>query len=218
MVVDHALMAENVGMRVAEAAVAAQVALETGLVLVLLLATGALVVFVCLALLLESVVVVVLDLLGALEILETHTTVGVPDQMAMHDPGTRVVGLEADDSPAGNEGGWGTTTEEQDSVTSDGIVELELSNHVRGENTTTLAEDGEVVTVKMHGVRGLEVVLNDKVYPLVGRSIKQSGVAVHRAVVWKIGQCGQGLKSGVLKGHVDGLAASRCGTVGAEIA
>lgn len=123
-------MAENIGVRVAEAAVAAQVALETGLVLVLVLTTGALVVFVCLALLLESVIVVVLDLLGALEILETHTTVSVPDQMAMHDPGTRVVGLEANDSPARDEGGRGTATEEQGSITSDGVVELELSNHV----------------------------------------------------------------------------------------
>lgn len=69
----------------------------------------------------------------------------------------------------------------------------------------------------MHGVRCLEVVLDDEVYPLVGRSIEQSGVAVHGAVVWKVGQRGQGLKSGVLKGHVDGLASSRCGTVGAKI-
>lgn len=134
-------MAENISVGVAEALVAAQVSLETGLILVLLCATRSLVVFVGLALLLESIIVVVLDLGGTLKVLETHTAVGVPDQMAMHDPGTWVVGLEANDSPARNESLWGTTAEEQSSITADGVVEVELSNHICGENTTALAQD-----------------------------------------------------------------------------
>lgn len=73
------------------------------------------------------------------------------------------------------------------------------------------------MTVKMHWVRCLEVVLDDEVNPLVGRSIKHSSVSINGAVVGEAGKCGQGLESGVLECYVDGLAASRCGAVGAEI-
>lgn len=186
-------MAENISVRVAKPLVAAQVSFDTGLIGVLLMATSISVGFVVRALLLKLSAVVVLDLGRALEILETHTTVSVPDQVAVHDPGAWVVGLETDDSPTRNEGLRSAATEKQSSVSSDGVVEVELSNHVRCENTTTLSEDGEVVSVKMHGVRSLEVVLDHEIYPRVGGAIEHDGISEQGAVVGQARQCGQGL-------------------------
>ena len=158
-------MADNISVRVAETVAGVQVTLETGLIGVLLVATSIYVRLVAGTLLLELSAVVVLDLSGALEVLETHTTVSVPDQVAMHNPGTWVVSLETDDSPAGNKGLRATSTEEESSVSSNGVVEVKLTNHVGRENTTALSEDGEVVPVKMHWVRCLEVVLDHEVDP-----------------------------------------------------
>jgi len=184
--------------------------LETRLIRILDASTASLVCVVCSTLILELGLVVVLagtNLGWSLKVLKSHTTVSMPDNMAMHEPGTWVIGLESNDRPAGAHCCWVASTEKKGSVSSDWVGEVELSNHVGCEHTTTLAEESEIVAVKVHRVRGDEVVLDHKVGPRVCRTVQDDSTAVDRAVVSDVGQGGKRLEGRVTERHVDGLCA-----------
>lgn len=104
--------------------------------------------------------------------LNTHTKLGMPEDMAMHKPSTRVVGLETDNGVS-----WlscthrvngGSGTVEENSVTSHRVVEIERWDISIGKSfVVRLSKDSEVMAVKMHRVRRDESVLDDPVNPLV---------------------------------------------------
>ena len=135
---------------------------------------------------LEAVAAVVLsriDRIRLFNILQRHAAVGVPDDVAMHDPGARVVGLEADDCPAAlGSAACAGDAEQQGSVAADGVGEVEGGGVGGGEDAFALAEDGEVVAVEMDRVGGLEIVLDHEVDPVAGGAVEDYGVGVDRAI------------------------------------
>lgn len=122
------------------------------------------------------------DLTWSLDELHTHTTVGVPDDVTVHDPRTRVVGLETDDGPTWD---WilrGSRTEEKNSITSRRVDEVQRWDVSSGEESSFfLTEDREIVAVKMHRVGSDELVLNDPVDPGVSSLVKDDSVRVESA-------------------------------------
>lgn len=91
-----------------------------------------------------------IDLVWALDELHGQTTLNVPHNVAVHEPGTWVVGLEADDGVTQRRAR--AATSEHDCVTTGRVDEVEGADV--GECAEAFAEDGHVVTVQMHGVRG----------------------------------------------------------------
>ncbi len=161
-----------------------QISLQARLVAEMAFTTSGAVSIISLALALEAGTVIVrggIDRGRLLNVLQRHTAIRVPDDMAMHDPRARVVGLEANDCPAtlGNATSAGDTEQER-SVSADGVGEVETSGLSGGEDTFALAEDGEVVAVQMDGMRGLEVVLDNEVDPVAGRTVEDDRVGVDR--------------------------------------
>lgn len=208
--------AHDVAVRVSPRVTALEMSLDAGFVRRLDLTTGGLVRLVRSAFALETLAVVVLasgNLRGALEILQAHATVGVPDQVTVHHPRARVVGLEANNRPAGSEASGAGEAKEEGGVTANRVVEVEKSNHVGGEHSTALTEHGEIVAVKMHGVRGLEVVLNHKVDPRLGWAVQDIQVRVQGAVIAQGGKSCQSLERRLIVGHVDALAGHGRATV-----
>lgn len=106
------------------------------------------------------------DVRGALDPLEGETAVNVPHDMAVHQPRAWVVRLEADDGVAGGRTGAGGT-DQQGSVTTHWVVEVEGAGERWVPGGASLAQNAHVVAVQMHGVRGEELVLDDEVVPLV---------------------------------------------------
>ena len=84
----------------------------------------------------------------------------MPRDVAMQEPGTWVVGLEADDGV--------TLAGQHRSVTTRWAGEVERADQGRVEGTLALAEERKVVAVQMHWVGCEELVLDDEVDPLVG--------------------------------------------------
>ena len=84
----------------------------------------------------------------------------MPDDVAVHEPRAWVVGLEADDGVAlaGQHGGVATSR----------IGKVERGDKGGVEDADALAEEGEVVAVQMHGMRGEELVLDNEVVPAIG--------------------------------------------------
>lgn len=158
-----------------------------------------------------------IDLIGSLKELKAHTTIGVPDNVTVHEPGARVVSLEADDCPARDKCLWGAATEEQNSISSYRVLEIELANHVGCEDTSSLTKHRKVMTVQMHGVRCLEVVLNDEVDPRICRAVEDSSVAEERAVVRQTWQSSQCLQGWLIVSDIDGLVGRWSGAVVREI-
>ena len=168
----------------------------------------------------EAIAVVVLasvDLLWSLKVLKTHTTVSVPDDVAMHDPGTWIVSLETNDGPARCECNWGTETSEQSSVSSNGVIEIKLANHTSGEDTSALAKHREVVTVKMHWVRCLEVVLDNEVYPVTSGTIEHNSIGIDGAVVGQVRHSCEGLEGWLVEGDINGLATNKGSRVSRQV-
>jgi hypothetical protein len=100
------------------------------------------------------------DFRWALQELHGETAGRVPRDVAVHEPGTWVVGLKANNSVA--------LASQHGSVTTRWAVEVEGANLARSEMTLALAEEREVVTVQVHWVGCEELVLDDEVDPLVG--------------------------------------------------
>jgi len=115
----------------------------------------------------EVGVVIVFDIAGSLNELQSKTAVNVTRNVTMHEPGTRVIGLETNDSVSGRETRTSRALED-DGITTGRVVKVESADHVTCESTSASAQDGDVVTVDVHGVRSKELVLNDKVHPLIG--------------------------------------------------
>lgn len=186
----HCLMTNDICVLVSMEDVSLEMSLDTCFIRMLMATANRFVSLVCLALILERGAVVVfgsIDGFRLLQELKTHTAIGMPDQVTMHEPGTWIVGFESNDGPPRNESLRGPSTEKEDSIAADWVVKTQLANHVTGEDASSLSQDGEIVSVKMHGVRGLEIVLDHKVNPVVGRAIEDGSVAVQGAVVSQAG-------------------------------
>ena len=112
--------------------------------------------------------VVVLDLIRTLDPLQRETSVNVPDDVAMHQPCAWVVSLEADDSVAWR-GPWATRARQHSGITSSRIVEVEGRHERWIPGNGALAKNRHVVAMQMHGMGSKELVLDDKVHPLVLR-------------------------------------------------
>jgi len=104
------------------------------------------------------------DLILALDELDGKTTVRVPSDMAMHQPSTWVVGLEADDSVTRVT--WKATSQKHGSITTRWVDKVEKTGVTGGEDAGTLAEKREIVAVQMDGMADWQGVLDDKVDPL----------------------------------------------------
>ena len=216
----HCLMTNDISMLVSMENVSIEMSLDTCFVRMLMATANGFISLIRLALVLERGAVVIfrrIDGSWLLEELKSHTTICVPDQVTVHEPGTRIVGLKTNNSPSRNECLWGAATEKQGSVAANRVIKAELTDHVGGENSSALSKNGEIVSVKMHRMRCLEIVLDHKVDPIVGRAIEDGSITVQRAVVGQAGEGGQGLKRGLFVGHIDCLAAGRGTTVGGEV-
>jgi len=115
----------------------------------------------------EVGVIIVLDIAGSLNELQSKTAVNVPRNVTMHEPSTRIIGLETNDSVSSRETRTSRALKD-DGITAGRVVKVESADHVTCESTSASAQDGDVVTVDVQGVRSKELVLNDKVHPLVG--------------------------------------------------
>ena len=83
------------------------------------------------------------DLRWHLEELQREALADVPADMAVHQPGTWVVGFESDDGPAG--------AGEHGDVAAGRVFEVEQVHHAGGvEGAVAGAQEGEVVAVEMH--------------------------------------------------------------------
>lgn len=129
------------------------------------------------------------DILGAFDPLQRKTAIDVPHDVAMHEPRARVVGLETNNGVPGGSGG-ATGALQHDGVATDGVDEVECAGHAGVPDGVTLAQDGHVVAVHVHGVGGEELVLDHKVVPLVGL-VEDDGV--RDGVVGSAGGVGEGL-------------------------
>jgi hypothetical protein len=107
------------------------------------------------------------DVTRSLDELQGETAVNVPGNVAMHEPGTRVVSLETDDCVASGETRTSRTLQ-HDSVTTGRVDEVEGADQVTGEGTSAGAENRHIVAVNVQRMRGKELVLDDEVDPGVG--------------------------------------------------
>ena len=124
------------------------------------------------------------DLGWTLQELHGETARGVPRNVAVHEPGTWVVGDEANDGVA--------LASQHGSVTTRWAIEVQRADQARGEMTLALAEEGKVVTVQMHWVGCEELVLDDEVDPLVGTLRDDGNVLSIRVGGVGGGVCGLG--------------------------
>ena len=169
-----------------------------------LLATSGEVVLDVLALVLEGGLADVLlggDIIWTLDPLHGQTAVNVPDNVAMHEPGTWVVGLEADDGVprGGGAGGAASATYEHGGIATGGVDEVEGWGQGCSPSGLALAQDGEVVAVHVHGVGCEELVLDDEVVPFV-LLVEDDGVGDAGVVAG-----GKGLQGGVLVVDLEGV-------------
>lgn len=119
-----------------------------------LLATRRKVVLNILALVLERSLARVLlrgDLIGPLDPLHGKTAIHVPDNMAVHEPGTWIVGLEANDGVAGRAAG-ALGAHKHCGVSAVWVVEVESRDERGVPGGGSLTQNAHVVAVKMHGV------------------------------------------------------------------
>lgn len=107
------------------------------------------------------------NLLGPLDPLQRQPAIDMPDDMAMHQPGARVVALEPYHRVTRGRPG-STGADEHGRVAADGVVEVEGRDEGGVPGGRALAQDGHVVPVEMHRVGGEELVLDDEVVPFVG--------------------------------------------------
>ena len=217
----HHLMTGVMSMSLLAVSMSLNITLDARLVVDVVESTSSLVGVIELALILEAVAAIVRGRINAvwlLDELQTHTAVSVPDDVTMHDPGTRVVGLETNNGPATLRGTLRTSdTEEKRGITADRVGEVEAAGLVGGEDTLALAQDSEIVTVQMHGVRSDEVVLDDEVNPVSCGAIKNNVVGVDGVVERDRWQESHVLERRVVVVNGDGAGTQRAGAVGAKV-
>ena len=143
------------------------------------------------------------DVVRALDPLEGEAAVDVPHDVAVHEPRAWVVRLEADNGVARRAAG-AAGADEHGSVAAHWVVEVEGGDERWVPGGGALAEEGEVVAVQMHGMRGEELVLDHKVVPFVGLA-EVDGVGDEGGVGGG-GAAGlsEGLESGLRVVDVDG--------------
>lgn len=97
------------------------------------------------------------DIVGTLNELHGKTTICVPGNVAVHDPGTWVISHEANDGI--------TRAFQHGSVPTDGVVKLKRVDKARRKIANALAQERKVVAVQVERMGREELILDDKVDP-----------------------------------------------------
>ena len=69
---------------------------------------------------------------------------------------------------------------------------------------------GKITYVKMHRMGSLEVVLNDKIDPLVGRTLETDSIREYWAGIVELLDSCHGLESWLLESDINGLVGASC--------
>ena len=104
----------------------------------------------------------------------------MPDNVAVHDPSAWVIRLEANNCPSRR---GISSAVQQCRITSNRVGKVKLVNHGGIKVPFALAEDGEVVTVKMYGMGRAERILNDEVDPGTSCAVQHHGVGIDSTIV-----------------------------------
>lgn len=106
------------------------------------------------------------DVVRAFNELHGKTAIKMPRDVAMHEPGSWVVSLEANDGISGRLA-RASTTLQHDSVAAHGVREVQRACLSRAEVALALTKDGHIMAVDVHRMGDKELVLDDEINPLV---------------------------------------------------